>query len=170
MIFLRIITTVPVVFATVAVTLRGTGSKGNSKRPSNDAKARCKEPSIFTGKSGDFKEWLFTFEDAIGIFQPIYPVGYAASFLEGSARQWLIAWWFDGGRTSTWQKLQKKIQEAFAFEHQDKHDRQRLVRMRQGSDLRDFIYEFNSRCLAARDLDELTKTVLFIEGLLDVEV
>ena len=60
--------------------------------------------------------------------------------------------------------------EAFAFEHQDKYDRQRLVRPRQGSDLKDFIYEFNSRCFAARDLDELTKTVLFIEGLLDVEV
>ena len=60
------------------------------------------------------------------------------------------------------------MQEAIAFEHQDKYDRQRLVRPRQGSDFNDFIYEFNSRCLAARDLDELTKTVLFIEGLLDV--
>ena len=39
-----------------------------------------------------------------------------------------------------------------------------------GSDLKDFIYEFNSTCLAARDLDELTKTVLFIDGLLDMEV
>ena len=91
MIFLRIVPTVAVVFATVAVTLWGTGSNGNSRRPSNDAKARCKEPSIFTGKSGDFKEWLFIVEEAIGIFQQMDPVGYAASILEGSARQWLIA-------------------------------------------------------------------------------
>ena len=56
MIFLRIVTTVAVVFATVADTLWGTGSKGSSRRPSNDAKARCKEPAILTGKSGDFKE------------------------------------------------------------------------------------------------------------------
>ena len=62
------------------------------------------------------------------------------------------------------------MQEAFASEHQDKYDRQRLVRTRQGSDLKDFMYEFNSRCLAVRDLDDFTKTMLFIEGLLDVEV
>ena len=65
-------------------------------------------------------------------------VGHAASFLEGSARQWLMALWDDGGRTSTWQKLRKQMQEAFAFEHQDEYDRQRLVRMRQGGDLEDF--------------------------------
>ena len=51
-----------------------------------------------------------------------------------------------------------------------KYDRQRLVLTRQGGDLNNFIYGFNSRCLAARDLDELTKSVLFIEELLDMEV
>ena len=130
MIFLRIVTTVAAVFATVADTLRGTGSKGSSKSSSNDAKARRNEPAIFTRKSEYFKGWLFTVEKASGIFQPMDPVSYAASFLEGSARQWLIAQWFDGGRTSTWQKLRKKMQEAFATEHQDKYDRQCLVRTR----------------------------------------
>ena len=91
MIFLRIVTTVAEVSTTVADTLWGTGSKGSSRRPSNDAKARCKEPAIFTGKSGDFKVRLLTVEEAIGIFQPLYPVGYAASFLDGSARQLLMA-------------------------------------------------------------------------------
>ena len=81
-----------------------------------------------------------------------------------------MALWDDGGRTSTWQKLRKQMREAFAFEHQDEYDRQRLVRTRQGGDLKDFIYQFNSRCLAATNLDELTKTVLFIEGHLDAEV
>ena len=37
-------------------------------------------------------------------------------------------------------------------------------------DLEDFIYKFNSRCLAARNLDELTKTVVFIEGLLGADL
>ena len=55
MIFLRIVTTVAEVFASVADMLWGTGSKGSSRRPSNDAKARCKEPAIFTGKSEDFQ-------------------------------------------------------------------------------------------------------------------
>ena len=91
MIFLRIVTTVAEVFAAVADMLWGTGSKGSSKRPSNDAKAMPNEPAIFTGKSEDFKEWLCTVKKAIGIFQLMEPVGYAASFLEGSARQWLIA-------------------------------------------------------------------------------
>ena len=58
MIFLRIVTTVAEVFATVADTLWGTGSTGSSRRPSYDVKARCKEPAIFTGKSEDFKQWL----------------------------------------------------------------------------------------------------------------
>ena len=91
MIFLRIVTTVAEFFAEVADMLRGTGSKGSSKRPSNDVKARRNETSIFTGKSEDFKEWLCTVKKAIGIFQLMDPVGYAASFLERSARQWLIA-------------------------------------------------------------------------------
>ena len=90
-IFLRNVTTVAAVFATVADTLWGTGSKGSSKSPSNDAKARRNEPAIFTRKSEYFKEWLFTVVKARGIFQPMDPVGYAASFLEGSARQWFIA-------------------------------------------------------------------------------
>ena len=58
MIFLRIVTTVAEVFATVADTTWGTCSIGSSRRPSNDAKARCQEPAIFTGKSEDFKQWL----------------------------------------------------------------------------------------------------------------
>ena len=67
MILLLTVTAVAVVFVTVASTLWVTGSRGSSRRPSNDAKARCKEPVIFTGKSEDFKEWLFTVEEAIGI-------------------------------------------------------------------------------------------------------
>ena len=50
MILLRIVTTVVEVFAAAADTLWGTGSKGSSRRPSNDAKVRCNEPDIFTGK------------------------------------------------------------------------------------------------------------------------
>ena len=164
---------VVVILATVGATWFVTHSTlfvTGSRRSSNQAKARCKEPAIFTGKSEQFKEWLFTVEEAIRILQPSDPVGYAVSFLEGSARQWIISLWDDRGRTPTWQDLRKQMQEAFTFDHQDEYDRQRLVRTRQDGDLEDFIYEFNSRCLAARNLDELTKTVLFIEGLLDAEV
>ena len=64
------------------------------ERKLKEAQQRCKGKvqgaSHLYRKSEAFKEWLFTVEEAIGIFQPMNPVGYAASFLEGSARQWLI--------------------------------------------------------------------------------
>ena len=78
MIFFRIVTTVAEVFATVADTLWGTGSTGSSRRPSNDAKARCQEPAIFTGKVGRLQavaDSLFTGEETIGVFQPIDQAG-----------------------------------------------------------------------------------------------
>ena len=86
MILLLIVTAVAVVFVTVAGMLSITGSRGSSRRPSNDTKARCKEPATFAEKSEDFKEWLFMAEEAIGILHSRKPVGYAASLLEGSAR------------------------------------------------------------------------------------
>ena len=133
-------------------------------------KPRCKEPAIFSGKTEDFKEWMFTLQEAIAILQPQDPVGYAASFMEGSARQWVMALWQDNGRSSTWQQFQKQMCDAFAFEHQEEYERQRLVRTRQTGGLEDYIHTFSSRCLAARSMDDLTKTILFTEGLVDGEV
>ena len=130
-------------------------------------KPRCKEPAIFSGKTEDFKEWMLTLQEAIAILQPQDPVGYAASFMEGSARQWVMALWQDNGRSSTWQQFQKQICDAFVFEHQEEYERQRLVRTRQIGGFEDYIH---SRCLAARSMDDLTKTVLLTEGLVDVEV
>ena len=86
MILLLIVTAVAVVVVTVAGMLFVTGSRGTSRRPSNDTKARCKEPATFAEKSEDFKEWLFMAEETIAILHTRNPVGYATSFLEGSAR------------------------------------------------------------------------------------
>ena len=133
-------------------------------------KPRCKEPAIFSGKTEDFKEWMFTLQEAIAILQPQDPVGYAASFMEGSARQWVMALWQDNRRSSTWQQFQKQMYDAFAFEHQEEYERQCLVRTRQSGGLEDYIHTFSSRCLAARSMDDLTKTVLFTEGLVGGEV
>ena len=133
-------------------------------------KPRCREPTAFTGKVGEFKEWLFTVDEALVILQPRDQVGYAASFLEGGARQWLIATWEAEGRSMSWQQLRGQLCSAFSFQHQDEFDRQRLVHTKQTGDLEEYINMFSSRCLAATDMDDLTKTVLFTEGLLDAEV
>ena len=125
---------------------------------------------IVSGKTEDFKEWMFTLQEAIAILQPQDPVGYAASFMEESAQQWVMALWQDNGRISTWQQFQKQMCDTFAFEHQEKYERQRLVTTRQDGGLEDYIHTFSSRCLAARSMDDLTKTVLLTEGLVDGEV
>ena len=62
---------------------------------------------------------MFTLQESIAILQPQYPVGYAASFMEGSARQWMMSLWQDNGRSSTWQQFQKQMCDAFAFERQE---------------------------------------------------
>ena len=59
--------------------------------------------------------------------------------------------------------------DAFSFKHQDEYERQGIFRARQ-IDLEDEIHTFNTRCLAMRNADDLTKTVLFTEGLVDGKV
>ena len=51
---------------------------------------RCREPMGFGGHAEGFREWLFAVEEAIRTLKPEDPVGYAASFLEGNARKWLV--------------------------------------------------------------------------------
>ena len=62
----------------------------------------------FLEKTEDFKEWMFTLQEAIAILQPQDPVGYPAFFMEGSARQWVMTLWHDIGRSSTWQHFRSR--------------------------------------------------------------
>ena len=133
---------------------------------------RCKEPTGFGGRSEDFSEWLYSVQEALRTLQPDDPVGYAASFLEGNARRWLISSWGPDGslRPSSWPEFKTQLSNAFAERDAEEWYRMRLIRTRQSGNLEDYIARFTGSCLLVPTLDELTKVTLFIEGLSDSEL
>ena len=74
-------------------------------------KPRCKEPAIFSEKTEDLKERMFTLQEAIAILQLQITVGYAASFMEGSAAQWVMAY----GRTMDAVPLGNSFRSSFVI-------------------------------------------------------
>ena len=133
---------------------------------------RCKEPTGFGGRAEDFSEWLFSVTEAVRTLEPEDPVGYAASFLEGNARRWLISTWGPDGRLrpSGWPEFKSQLSNAFAERDAEEWHRMKLIRTRQSADLEDYIARFTGSCLLVPALDELTKVTLFIEGLSDLEL
>ena len=135
---------------------------------------RCREPMGFGGHAEGFREWLFAVEEAIRTLKPEDPVGYAASFLEGNARKWLVSSWGSDGRLrpNSWPEFRAQLSRAFAEEDAEEWYRLRLIRTRQsaGAGIEEYISEFASCCLMVPKLDELTKVTLFIEGLFDTEI
>ena len=109
-------------------------------------------------------------EEALRSLEPTDPVGYVASFLDGSARRWLMALWEAEGRTPSWRKLKQKLQDAFQEKHEEERRRLMVVRARQAGSLEQYVTEFTSLCLSAPRMDDLTKALLFTEGLADEQV
>ena len=101
-------------------------------------------------------------------------MGYAASFLEGNARKWLVSSWGSDGRLrpNSWPEFRAQLSRAFAEEDAEEWYRLRLIRTRQsaGAGIEEYISEFASCCLMVPKQDELTKVTLFIEGLFDTEI
>jgi len=130
-----------VLLAMVAQRLVRNGERPRCQEPSSCAnwekdgseKARCREPGTFAGRPDDFAEWLFTVEEAVRTLRPRDPVGYASSFLEGSARRWLMAaWGLDGEhRAENWPAFRESLKETFAERHDRELNRLRLIRTHQ---------------------------------------
>ena len=97
------------------------------RQPASSVRTRCKEPSMFGGDSSLFREWLFTMDEAIRTLSPPVPVSYAASFLKGNARMWLIDSWGKGAGLSTWQAFRQQLLQAFSSLHEEERSRIRLV-------------------------------------------
>eukprot|EP00117_Sycon_ciliatum_P006062 scpid82077/ scgid9756/ len=121
----------------------------------------------YTGKPAEFKERLFAVEEALRSQQPADPMGCVASFLDGSARRWLMTLWEEDGRSTTWKQLKLRLKGAFEEKHEEERRRLLVVRARQTGSLEDYIAEYTSLCLSTSGLDELTKALLFTEGLAD---
>ena len=126
---------------------------------------KCRDPPVFTGKPSSLYEWAFAMQEALHSARPADEVRYAVSFLEGDARRWFISLCEDGCRPSSWPELKKKLSECFSPEHEDAMKRLSLLRTRQTGSLEDYITEFGRQSLLSRSMDELTKTIVFTEGL-----
>ena len=72
----------------------------------------------------------FAVEEALETQQPADPVGYVASFLDGSARRWSMALWEQEGRSATGRHLKKKLRDAIEEKHEEERRRLLVVRAR----------------------------------------
>lgn len=129
-----------------------------------------KDPPLFAGAPLDFKEWLFSVEEALRSRQPHDPVAYAASFMEGNARRWFMGLAERGERPKDWSRLKDLLTRAFAAPHEAERNRRLLVQCRQSADLESYITTFSGLCLLAAEVDELTKATLFVAGLTNEQV
>ena len=71
-----------------------------------------KEPQLFAGDASTFKEWVFSLELALkaeSLAEPEKEVDFAASFLTGNARLWLIAVLESGESFNNWQELKTAL-------------------------------------------------------------
>ena len=96
------------------------------------------------------------------------PVGCVASFVEGNARKWLISNWVPAAsrRPASWHDFRTVLKEAFFEHHSDEISCVRLFSMKQDGPLEEYISKIMGACLSARGVDDLARTLLFIEGLL----
>ena len=133
-------------------------------------KVRCKEPPSFSGEQDMFSEWLFSMEESIKALKPDDAVAFVGSYLEGNAKKWFMNLCTDGKRPASWNLFKEQLISAFKSEHDDERNRLLLVQLRQSGDLETYIINFLKRCLLAKDVDELTKSALFVTGLSDSQV
>ena len=134
-------------------------------------KVRCKEPPSFSGEQDMFSEWLFSMEESIKALKPDDVVAFVGSYLDGNAKKWFIMnLCTDGKRPASWNLFKEQLISAFKSEHDDERNRLLLVQLRQSGDLETYITDFLTRCLLAKDVDELTKSALFVTGLSDSQV
>ena len=133
-------------------------------------KVRCKEPPSFSGEQDMFSEWLFSMEESIKALKPDDVVAFVGSHLDGNAKKWFMNLCTDGKRPASWNLFKEQLISAFKSEHDDERNRLLLVQLRQSGDLETYITDFLTRCLLAKDVDELTKSALFVTGLSDSQV
>ena len=79
---------------------------------SPSVKRVTREPNVFHGNPSEFKEWVFTVELALKCSpqgDPESQVNFAASYLAGNARLWLISSMEAGEQFSDWHSLKSAL-------------------------------------------------------------
>ena len=148
---------------------------GRFDRPSQDVKFSSsrtrrvfKEPSVFDGHQETFKEWTFAMGLALrsqAFADRAEDVDYAIGYLSGNIMLWVISA-LDGGTTyESWDALKKALTSAYGPVHDQERCRLNLFALRQASTLSAYVTDFTRLSLQVPDLDELSRTLLFVKGL-----
>ena len=127
-----------------------------------------KEPSVFDGNQATFKEWTFAMELALrslAFADPTEDVDYGIGYLSGNARLWVISALDAGTTYESWDALKKALTSAYGPVHDQERCRLNLFALRQASTLSVYVTDFTRLSLQVPDLDELSRTLLFVKGL-----
>ena len=96
---------------------------------------------------------------------PSEEVRFVVSYLAGDALRWFITKYPGDERPKGWSALKSDLKAAFSPEFEKAWYRTQLLKIRQTGTLDAYIAEFRSLCMLAPEVDELTKAILFTEGL-----
>ena len=157
-----------VVFICIVLRYFSVGSKEivsvRSRRTEKESPFRhacVKSPSTFCGTAHTLREWIFQVDTALKSYKMndgVIQVEFAASFVEGSALLWYLSC-IDFGRSfSDWNSLKNALGEAFGPFNADEEYRLALF-------LDAYIDEFTRLSSSVADLDQLSRSMLFICGL-----
>lgn len=127
-----------------------------------------KEPQVFAGEASAFKEWAFSLELALkaeALDKPEKEVDFAASFLTGNARLWLIAVLESGETFDSWQALKTALAKVYGPKFDQEQARVGLFTLKQRGSIQAYIADFTRLSLQVPELDELSRAVMFTNGL-----
>ena len=130
--------------------------------------AKLKEPFVFSGEASKFREWAFSVE--LGLRNQKFrnlsqEVDYAASFLDGNARLWLITSLEAGKLFSSWKDFKTALAEVYGPHHEQERARLQFFSLKQSGDLESFVAAFSRLSLLIPDMDEHSRAVAFLQGL-----
>ena len=135
---------------------------------SPSVKRVTKEPNIFHGNPSEFKEWVFTVELALKCSpqgDPENQVNFAASYLAGNARLWLISSMEAGEQFSDWHSLKSALARVYGPHYDGERVRLDMFSIQQRGSIESYVTEFSRLSLQVPELDELSRALLFVKGL-----
>ena len=109
---------------------------------------RGREPRVFDGGcSVSIQEWLFEVEEACNLRSICLErerVAFAASYLEGNAKEWFMGLCENSQRPTNWLSFKSAVRDRFSLENKQELMQIKLFRMKQTGTLEDYIRAFAS--------------------------
>ena len=130
---------------------------------------RGREPRVFDGGcSVSIQEWLFEVEEACNLRSICLErerVAFAASYLEGNAKEWFMGLCENSQRPTNWLSFKSAVRDRFSLENKQELMQIKLFRMKQTGTLEDYIRAFSSSSSQVKHMDDRTRALLFTSGL-----